>query len=454
MVSRKVLRSLKLAFALSAAVTLAACSAADAPKHLKPLSYRTLTDLQQKGLSPADPILMRIFKAESELEVWKLSAVDGKYRHFKTYEICKWSGELGPKFKEGDRQAPEGFYHVTPALMNPNSSFHLSFNIGFPNSFDRSHGRTGSHLMVHGECSSAGCYAMENDQIEEIYALARDAFAAGQKAFQVQAFPFRMTPKNMAMHAENPHMSFWRTLKQGHDHFEVTRQQPNVDVCGRTYKFNAEPVGGARFIPHAACPAYEVPEEIAVAVAAKQYEDSNQEQIILASMQGRAETLVAGAAAPAPPGASSGAPSVTAALASTGQSSAQSGNFFSRLIGRNAATTTAEPAEADPAQSAATAPAAPPPRPAAPVQAAPAPVPAPVLVTSPTPSAPTDAVSEATPADTISSEASPAFAAEPFAVPSAPVAPVATETPTPAAPSRVWDRWSLRSDGTAAQTGG
>lgn len=249
---------------------------------MRPLSHSTISALQQKGFTKRDPILLRIFKQESELEVWKKSSKNGQFRKFKSYEICRWSGKLGPKFQEGDRQAPEGFYEVTPALMNPNSSYHLSFNLGFPNAFDQAHDRTGTHLMVHGACSSAGCYAMEDEQIEEIYALAREAFRGGQKAFQVQAFPFRMTPENMAMNAASEHMSFWRMLKEGHDHFEVTRRAPKVDVCERRYVFNAET---GEFDPTGPCPELEVPESIQVAVADKQAEDQAEERIVLAKLE-------------------------------------------------------------------------------------------------------------------------------------------------------------------------
>jgi murein L,D-transpeptidase YafK len=105
---------------------------------------------------------------------------------------------LLPKFQQGDRQAPEGFYAITPDLMNPNSSAYLAINTGFPNAFDQANGRTGQFLMIHGDCSSAGCYAMTDEQIAEIYALAREAFFGGQRSFQVQAYPFRMIPLNMA----------------------------------------------------------------------------------------------------------------------------------------------------------------------------------------------------------------------------------------------------------------
>lgn len=194
--------------------------------------------MAQKGLEKKAPILMRIFKQEAELEVWKRDK-SGTYVHLKSYPICRWSGLLGPKVRTGDLQSPEGFYAVTPAAMNPNSSYHLSFNIGFPNAFDRAHGRSGSFLMVHGDCKSVGCYAMTNAQITEIYQLATDAFDGGQAAFQVQAYPFRMTPQNFARHRNSPHVTFWQNLKEGHDLFEVTRQPPQVQVCERRYGFGS-----------------------------------------------------------------------------------------------------------------------------------------------------------------------------------------------------------------------
>ena len=160
------------------------------------------------------PILIRIFKQEGVLEVWKAKG-NGRYALVKDYEICKWSGKLGPKFKEGDRQAPEGYYHINPYQMNPKSSYYLSFNMGYPNRYDRAHGRTGSNLMVHGACSSAGCYSMTDEQVLEIYAFAREAFRGGQTSFQVQAYPFRMTAENMAAHSDNEHFEYWQMIKVG-----------------------------------------------------------------------------------------------------------------------------------------------------------------------------------------------------------------------------------------------
>ena len=163
----------------------------------------------------------------------------------KTYPICRWSGDLGPKKKQGDRQAPEGFYTITPGQMNPNSNYYLAFNTGYPNAYDRAWGYTGSELMVHGDCSSRGCYAMTDEQIQEIYALARELFFGGQKAFQLQAFPFRMTALNMAKHRNNQSFAFWKMLKEGYDHFEATHQEPKVAVCEKRYVFDAAAPNGS-----------------------------------------------------------------------------------------------------------------------------------------------------------------------------------------------------------------
>lgn len=225
------------------AALLAACqgetvSRNDPNRGNRPLAQAVVEELNVKGMTRTSPVLMRIFKEEAELEVWKRDAT-GRYALFKTYPICNYSGDLGPKVREGDRQSPEGFYQINMGLMNPRSSFYLAFNMGFPNQFDRSYGRTGSHLMVHGDCSSRGCYAMTDEAIAEVYALAREALQAGQDSFQVQAYPFRMTPRNLARHRNNPNMAFWKNLKEGYDHFEVTRQEPQVDVCERRYVFNA-----------------------------------------------------------------------------------------------------------------------------------------------------------------------------------------------------------------------
>jgi murein L,D-transpeptidase YafK len=181
-------------------------------------------------------MLIRIYKKEAELEVWKRST-HGRYARLKTFPICRWSGQLGPKRKEGDRQTPEGFYAVTAIQMNPNSKHYLSFDTGFPNSFDRAHGATGTALMVHGTCSSAGCYAMTDTGISEIYALMREAFRGGQKAIQLQAYPFRMTAENLVQHRLDSNIAFWRQLKEGSDRFEATGEELVVGVSVGRYAF-------------------------------------------------------------------------------------------------------------------------------------------------------------------------------------------------------------------------
>jgi len=246
---------------LTAAVGLAGCNAAEIEqvttvgtvKAEKQLSAKRVAELQKKGMTRTSPIIARIFKEEGKLEIWK-QKTNGRYDIVASYNICKMSGKLGPKFIEGDRQAPEGFYTVRPSQMNPNSSYHLAFNIGYPNAYDRANGRTGSNLMVHGACSSSGCFAVTDREIEEIYAFGRDAFRGGQTEFQVQSFPFRMTAANMARYRNDPNFEFWKMLKEGYDQFELTKVPPKVDVCEKRYVFNHIPEGTATFNPTGACP--------------------------------------------------------------------------------------------------------------------------------------------------------------------------------------------------------
>jgi len=191
---------------------------------------------KNKNLNYGSPIFIRIFKESMELEVWVKSG--NKFILFKTYEICTYgSGSLGPKTKRGDGQAPEGFYFVTPQRLNPVSDFHLSFNLGYPNKYDRIHKRTGGNLMVHGSCVSIGCYAMTNAGIEEIYAIADAAFRNGQSFFRVHIFPFKMNKSNIEKQKESKWIEFWNNLKEGYDFFEKNKIPPNVEVVNRKYIF-------------------------------------------------------------------------------------------------------------------------------------------------------------------------------------------------------------------------
>ena len=281
MISRSLVRVLITSAALAAGVLLAGCnsdeiSLANNAKANQPVPPKLVADMAAKDMDLQSPMLVRLFKQEAELEIWKQDR-SGRFALLKTYPICRWSGDLGPKVREGDRQAPEGFYSISPGQMNPQSAYYLSFNTGYPNAFDKALGRSGSQLMVHGDCSSRGCYAMTDEQIAEIYSLGRESFFGGQRAFQLQAYPFKMTPVNMAKHRNNPNMPFWKMIKEGYDHFEVTRQEPKVDFCEKKYVFDAaKPPNASKdlaFDASAQCPAYVIPDEIAEAVRQKQQDD-------------------------------------------------------------------------------------------------------------------------------------------------------------------------------------
>ncbi len=223
-------RSLIVGLALAALAAPARAGKADAP-----IPGATLALMAQKGTGAASPVLFRAYKKESEIEVWKKGP--NGYVYIKTFPICRWSGQLGPKRRNGDRQTPEGFYAVPRRQMNPNSHYYLSFDVGYPNAYDRAHGGTGSAVMVHGVCSSMGCFAMMDATVGEIYAIARDALAGGQAAFQFQAYPFRMSAENMARHRADPNYPFWQNLKEGSDRFEASREELAVSVVAGRYAF-------------------------------------------------------------------------------------------------------------------------------------------------------------------------------------------------------------------------
>jgi len=213
----------------------------------------TLALMESKGTSKSAPVLIRAYKKDAELEIWKMKP-DGRYVHLKTFPMCRWSGQLGPKAREGDRQVPEGFYAITPAQMNPKSAYYLSFNVGYPNAYDRAMGRGGGAIMVHGACSSAGCFSMTDNQIAEIYAIAREGFSGGQRSIQMQSYPFRMTAENLAKYRLDPNIGFWKQLKEGSDNFDVTKQEVAVGVCNKQYAFNASAADGSHLDPSGACP--------------------------------------------------------------------------------------------------------------------------------------------------------------------------------------------------------
>jgi murein L,D-transpeptidase YafK len=191
--------------------------------------------MKSQGLQLGSPVLIRAFKMEKTLEVW---VFDGsKYKKFDTWDVCRISGRPGPKIRAGDLQVPEGFYDIRPASLNPQSRYRLSMNINYPNAHDRRLGRTGSAIMIHGDCQSAGCYAMSDESIDEIYTIAEAALRRGQSSIQVQSYPFRMTAWNMYRYARgNRHEAFWTDLKAGYDRFERTRLPPHMTSSTGRYQ--------------------------------------------------------------------------------------------------------------------------------------------------------------------------------------------------------------------------
>ena len=269
-------RLLAAGAAFAATLALAGCDEqfdASNGRSLQPIAQKTLALMDQMSTSASAPIVFRAYKKEAEFEIWKQKS-DGQYALLKTYPMCRWSGQLGPKKREGDRQVPEGFYAISPGQMNPNSSYYLSFNVGYPNAYDRAWDRGGASIMVHGICSSAGCFSMTDPQIAEIYAIARESFNAGQREIQFQSYPFRMTTENLAKHRLDPNIAFWKELKNGSDHFEVTKAEVPVLVCDRRYVFGAKPDG--EYSARGACPRLIRDEETESAVAAKASKDENQ----------------------------------------------------------------------------------------------------------------------------------------------------------------------------------
>lgn len=194
-------------------------------------------ELRVKGFTWGAPLYMRIFKAEQVLEIWMQDGSD--FRRFKQFSICTYGGQgIGPKTRKGDGRAPEGFYYITPGRLNPYSRYYLSFNLGYPNAYDRYHGRTGSALMVHGACVSIGCFAMTDAAMAQIYALAEASLQNGQPFFRVHIFPFRMTDTAMARIGHTGPNAFWENLKEGYDYFERHGQPPDVEVRNGRYLFH------------------------------------------------------------------------------------------------------------------------------------------------------------------------------------------------------------------------
>ena len=200
-----------------------------------------VAELKKSGLKPGAPVFVRIFKESSELELWLRDDIGGRYQLFRNYKIANYGGQrLGPKLKRGDGVAPEGFYNVGTRQLNPQSKFHLAFNVGYPNGLDQSLKRTGDAIMVHGNDVSIGCFAMTDARIEIIYLIVEAALRARQDEFQVHIFPFRMTAERLAKEKDSEWQPFWINLKEGYDHFEATKVPPLVGHREGKYVFKRQ----------------------------------------------------------------------------------------------------------------------------------------------------------------------------------------------------------------------
>lgn len=199
--------------------------------------------LAEAGLKSGAPMLMRMFKETSELEIW-LEKGD-RFVLFATYPVCHWAGTLGPKLREGDKQTPEGFYTITNRQMRHLGRWQRAINIGFPNIYDRAHDRSGSYILMHGGCSSVGCFAMTNPVMNEIHGLAAAAIRDGQRYIPLHIFPFRLTDAALAARSESPWHDFWSSLKEGYVSFERTRRPPRVAVCEGRYHVEDAPLKSA-----------------------------------------------------------------------------------------------------------------------------------------------------------------------------------------------------------------
>ncbi len=198
------------------------------------------TGLKRIDLKVGDPVFLRLFKEERELEVWMRPEGESAYTLFKVYRMSDVEGKIGPKIREGDGQAPEGFYYVSPARFVPDTKHYLGLDLGYPNDYDKYHGRTGGNLMIHGGSRAAGSFAVPKKGMEEVYTLAAAAVSNGQRFFRVNVFPFRMNDKRMdtEFKRNSKWLDFWINLKEGYDFFENAHFPPDVALSGGEYDYH------------------------------------------------------------------------------------------------------------------------------------------------------------------------------------------------------------------------
>ncbi|MCC6874803.1 MAG: L,D-transpeptidase family protein [Sandaracinaceae bacterium] len=194
---------------------------------------------------PPRRVHIEIYKSERQLELWASNVARGPYTLVHRYRICGLSGDVGPKRRQGDRQAPEGFYSVD--RFNPNSRHVVSLGLSYPNDADRAASRArrlGGDIFIHGGCSSAGCFAVGDRATEEIYSAALAAREAGQGRIDVFVYPARLSARTFARLArEHPrHRAFWASLRPAYDRFQRTHEPApiSIDARGR-YRIAASP---------------------------------------------------------------------------------------------------------------------------------------------------------------------------------------------------------------------
>ena len=189
---------------------------------------------------PPKSLYIRSFKYDRQLEIWVKDNLQQPYKLFKTYKICMQSGTTGPKRMEGDYQVPEGFYHIND--FNPNSSYHLSLGLNYPNASDRILSdslRPGSAIYIHGNCVSVGCIAISDEPIEELYTMASAVRSQGLEFIPVHVFPVKYNVQKsndylLESIKENAYLeSFNKSIKEVFDYFEANKQLPVIMVNKR-----------------------------------------------------------------------------------------------------------------------------------------------------------------------------------------------------------------------------
>jgi murein L,D-transpeptidase YafK len=198
-----------------------------------------------RGLAfPPSDVFLRAFKQEQVVELWARSHPDAAYTHLRSYPMCVMPGRLGPKQREGDFQLPEGFYFIE--VFNPQSRYNLSLGLDYPNPADRLRGGVeplGGDIFIHGGCASEGCIPLDDRSMQEVYWLAVEARAAGQRRIPVHIFPTRLSEEGVRwldrVYAPDPATrAFWTDLRSGFDFFETRRQVPYIAVLeGGRYEF-------------------------------------------------------------------------------------------------------------------------------------------------------------------------------------------------------------------------